>query len=166
MPKGERDVVYIYRGRAGQTPWDDIRRGIMERLSENAEFEMTVTYSVAGEARRASLHKQGQHDGDCRSLSNSEVSSLARPPTIYDVAREAQVSIKTVSRVLNNCQSVQAAMRTRVLDAVRSMNYQPNSAARDLGARAKSPKGQITRERNFHFDDRVMPDDANGAKIV
>ncbi|SDJ85796.1 LacI family DNA-binding transcriptional regulator [Microbulbifer yueqingensis] len=57
--------------------------------------------------------------------------------TITDVAARAGVSIKTVSRVINNEPSVRPATRKKVEDAVKALNYQPNLAARNLaGSRA------------------------------
>jgi LacI family transcriptional regulator len=57
--------------------------------------------------------------------------------TITDVAALAGVSTKTVSRVLNREPHVRPVLRDRVADAVRSLNYQPNVAARALaGSRA------------------------------
>jgi LacI family transcriptional regulator len=56
--------------------------------------------------------------------------------TIYDVAREAGVSMKTVSRVLNGEPHVRQALRERVHKAVETLNYKPNPSARALaGAR-------------------------------
>ncbi len=52
--------------------------------------------------------------------------------TINDVAKLAAVSIKTVSRVMNNEPSVRQITRAKVLDAVKQLNYQPNLAARNL----------------------------------
>ncbi len=52
--------------------------------------------------------------------------------TIYDVAREAGVSIKTVSRILNHDMTVKAANRERVLAAVDRLNYRPSLSARSL----------------------------------
>ena len=48
---------------------------------------------------------------------------LKKPATITDVARAADVSLGTVSRVLNNATDVNAAIRTRVLNAARDLNY-------------------------------------------
>ncbi|WP_237054979.1 LacI family DNA-binding transcriptional regulator [Microbulbifer sediminum] len=57
--------------------------------------------------------------------------------TINDVAARAGVSIKTVSRVINNEPSVRPATRKKVQEAVEALHYQPNLAARNLaGSRA------------------------------
>ena len=53
-------------------------------------------------------------------------------PTIYDVARRAQVSPSTVSRVLNGKQTVDAALAERVRKAARALDYRPNALARSL----------------------------------
>jgi LacI family transcriptional regulator len=52
--------------------------------------------------------------------------------TINDVAERAGVSIKTVSRVMNNEPSVRKPTLEKVLQAVKALNYQPNAAARNL----------------------------------
>lgn len=54
--------------------------------------------------------------------------------TIRDVAREAGVSIATVSYVLNNSRRVGEESRRRVLDAVKRLGYRPNIIARSLQA--------------------------------
>lgn len=53
-------------------------------------------------------------------------------PTIHDVARSANVSIATVSRVVNGDRSVHPALRRAVEEAVRASGYRPNAAARSL----------------------------------
>jgi len=52
--------------------------------------------------------------------------------TINDVAKLSGVSIKTVSRVMNNEPSVRQLTREKVQIAVKELNYQPNLAARNL----------------------------------
>ncbi len=52
--------------------------------------------------------------------------------TINDVAKLSGVSIKTVSRVMNNEPSVRQLTREKVQAAVKELNYQPNLAARNL----------------------------------
>jgi LacI family transcriptional regulator len=52
--------------------------------------------------------------------------------TIYDVAADAGVSIKTVSRVMNGEAAVRPETRDRVLAAATALNYHPNRSARSL----------------------------------
>jgi LacI family transcriptional regulator len=58
--------------------------------------------------------------------------------TIIDVAREAGVSFKTVSRVLNGEANVRDVTKQKVLMAAKALDYRANLAARAL--RSKSPK--------------------------
>ena len=53
--------------------------------------------------------------------------------TIYDIARACDVSIATVSRVLNGSNKVRPLTRAKVLAAMRAQNYTPNPFARGLG---------------------------------
>lgn len=57
-----------------------------------------------------------------------------RPATIIDVAREAGVSFKTVSRVLNGEPNVRGPTRERVLEAAGRLGYRANHHARSLRA--------------------------------
>ncbi len=60
-------------------------------------------------------------------------------PTISDIAREASVSISTVSRVLNANVPVVPETAERVWQAIERLDYTPNAAARHLaGQRANS----------------------------
>lgn len=52
--------------------------------------------------------------------------------TIDDIAREANVSIATVSRVINGSKTVSPELRSRVLDAVERNHFRPNTFARGL----------------------------------
>lgn len=54
--------------------------------------------------------------------------------TIRDVAKQANVSTATVSRVLNNSPAVSQETRRRVQEAIQKLDYQPNPAARRLSA--------------------------------
>ena len=55
-----------------------------------------------------------------------------KTPTIYDVAREARVSVFTVSAVINNKSHVGAPLKKRVDAAILKLNYRPNSLAQSL----------------------------------
>jgi len=52
--------------------------------------------------------------------------------TIYDIARRANCSAMTVSKVINNTGRISEATRKRVLAIMEEMNYIPNSMARSL----------------------------------
>lgn len=60
------------------------------------------------------------------------MSSRGASPTIVDVAREAGVSIKTVSRVLNHEPGVHESTREQVLKVVEALRYRPKQSARSL----------------------------------
>jgi len=65
------------------------------------------------------------------------VAPPAATTTISDVARQAGVSIKTVSRVMNNEPGVRADTRTKVLQVMADLRYRPSQSARSLaGARS------------------------------
>ena len=66
------------------------------------------------------------------SLNDSAADAIVRRPGIKDVAARSGVSIKTVSRVVNAEPSVRPATRNRVLVAIESLGYVPNTAARSL----------------------------------
>ncbi len=67
-------------------------------------------------------------------------------PNIHDVAREAGVSIATVSRVMNGDSSVHPALRHVVEAAVRRTGYRPNAAARSLRMAKSNTVGVIVAE--------------------
>lgn len=63
--------------------------------------------------------------------------------TIYDVAREAGVSMATVSRVVNGNPNVKPATRQKVLDAIELLGYRPNAVARGLASKKTTTVGVI-----------------------
>lgn len=58
--------------------------------------------------------------------------SRSKAANIYDVAREARVSVFTVSAVINKKEHVGTALRKRVEAAIAKLNYRPNSLAQSL----------------------------------
>ncbi|HEY5585823.1 MAG TPA: LacI family DNA-binding transcriptional regulator [Ruminiclostridium sp.] len=63
--------------------------------------------------------------------------------TMKDIAKEAGVSLGTVSNVLNGVQTVSEENRKKVLDTVKRHNYRPNSAARTLKTKISKSLGLI-----------------------
>ncbi|MGM9946365.1 MAG: catabolite control protein A [Lysinibacillus sp.] len=63
--------------------------------------------------------------------------------TIYDVAREANVSMATVSRVVNGNQNVKPATRKKVLEVIERLEYRPNAVARGLASKKTTTVGVI-----------------------
>lgn len=61
-----------------------------------------------------------------------ELGQRLQRPTISTVAAQARVSIKTVSRVLNNSNSVTAQTREHVMEVMRRLSYRPSPTARTL----------------------------------
>jgi len=70
---------------------------------------------------------------------------MSSPPTIYDVARVAGVSIASVSRVLNGRRNPRAETRERVLQAVAELGFVPDGAARALSGSLKEVVGVVIR---------------------
>ncbi|MCL1802698.1 MAG: LacI family transcriptional regulator [Eubacteriaceae bacterium] len=62
---------------------------------------------------------------------------------INDVAKEARVSIATVSRVINNVPIVNGATKMRVEEAIKKLNYKPNAIARSLKLQKTNTIGVI-----------------------
>ena len=58
------------------------------------------------------------------------------PVTIKDVAREAGVSISTVSRVINDMPGISEATTLRVKEIMRRLEYAPNSRAAGLARKS------------------------------
>ena len=61
--------------------------------------------------------------------------------TIKDVAREAGVSIATVSNALNNVNALNSETRERIFEVVRRLDYTPNLNGRNLKAQATGVLG-------------------------
>lgn len=67
-----------------------------------------------------------------------------RTVSMTDVAAHAQVSQKTVSRVVNGEPHVRPEVRDRVQAAIRELDYRPNAAARSLVTRRTRRIGVVT----------------------
>ncbi|MDC4185344.1 catabolite control protein A [Loigolactobacillus coryniformis] len=72
--------------------------------------------------------------------------------TIYDVAREANVSMATVSRVVNGNPNVKPATRKKVLEVIDRLDYRPNAVARGLASKKTTTVGVIIPDvTNIYF---------------
>ena len=63
--------------------------------------------------------------------------------TIYDVAREAGVSMATVSRVVNGNKNVKENTRKKVLEVIDRLDYRPNAVARGLASKRTTTVGVV-----------------------
>jgi LacI family transcriptional regulator len=86
---------------------------------------------VSDKAHTSDLEKPGQPAAD---NTDHQVCEPQKPATIYDVAQRANVSIKTVSKVINKLPQVSRATRLRVMEAVEELSYRPNQLARGLAS--------------------------------
>lgn len=72
--------------------------------------------------------------------------------TIYDVAREAGVSMATVSRVVNGNPNVKPSTRKKVSDVIDRLKYRPNAVARGLASKKTTTVGVIIPDvTNMYF---------------
>ncbi|WP_194206370.1 HTH-type transcriptional regulator GalS [Superficieibacter sp. 1612_C1] len=71
--------------------------------------------------------------------------------TIRDVARQAGVSVATVSRVLNNSALVSPETRDAVMSAVSALGYRPNANAQALATQASDTIGVVVMDVSDAF---------------
>lgn len=71
--------------------------------------------------------------------------------TIKDVAKKANVSVATVSRVVNNTGYVNTETRNLVLDAIKSLDYIPSELARSLFKKQSNLIGVIIPHLTTYF---------------
>lgn len=82
------------------------------------------------------------------------------PPTIFDVAKQAQVAASSVSRVLNDHPDVSARMRAKVLAAAAELSYQPDFLAQSLRMGTTYSVGFVVRD----ISNPLFADIAKGAE--
>lgn len=81
---------------------------------------------------------------------------IKKPTTIKDVAREAGVSISTVSRVINDSKPVTNEVKQRVLDVIKETGYVPNPLARSLVTKKSQLIGVIVPEVTDPFAAEIL----------
>jgi len=77
--------------------------------------------------------------------------AINSPVRLKDIARDLNVSVMTVSKVVRGCADVGAETRTRVLARIKELNYQPNWVARSLAARCTFMIGLIVPDLMHSF---------------
>ncbi|MGL6115104.1 MAG: LacI family DNA-binding transcriptional regulator [Cetobacterium sp.] len=82
--------------------------------------------------------------------------------SIKDVAKEAGVSIATVSRVLNDIDVVNEDTKKKVLDAIKKLGYRPNIVARSLKTQRTKTIGILIPDISSQF----YPEIVRGAEDV
>ena len=85
--------------------------------------------------------------------------------TIYDVAKEAGVSLATVSRVINGSNVVKAPTKERVEAAVEKFGYIPNALAQGLALQNSTSIGLVVPEASFTYTGQVINGLIDVAKI-
>ncbi len=76
--------------------------------------------------------------------------------TIYDVAREAKVSLATVSRVINGVDVVRKDTRARVEAAIEKLGYKPNAIAQGLALQRTTTIALIIPEASFTYTGNII----------
>ncbi len=76
--------------------------------------------------------------------------------TIKDVARHANVSIATVSRIINNRGPISDITRQKVYASMKTLNYQPNEMARALQKQKSNMIGLIVPSIEYPFFSRLI----------
>lgn len=85
--------------------------------------------------------------------------------TIYDVAKEAGVSLATVSRVINGSNVVKGGTRERVQAAVDKLGYKPNAIAQGLALQKSTTIGLVVPEASFAYTGQIINGLIDVAKI-
>jgi DNA-binding LacI/PurR family transcriptional regulator len=78
-----------------------------------------------------------------------------KPATIKDIARELNISISTVSRVLRDMPDVNAETRKLVLQMVDKLDYQPNQVALSLVTKQTHTLGVLVPNLDYFFSTAV-----------
>lgn len=84
------------------------------------------------------------------------ISNPERLPTIIDVAREAGVSMKTVSRVINNDPTVKARNLEKVQQAIAKTGYRRNAFARGLRAKESLMIGLLYEQAEGEYPANIL----------
>ncbi|MEF2782731.1 MAG: LacI family DNA-binding transcriptional regulator, partial [Clostridium sp.] len=85
--------------------------------------------------------------------------------TIYDVAKEADVSLATVSRVINGSEVVREDTRIKVQEAIEKLGYKPNAIAQGLALQKTTTIALIVPEASYFYTGQIINGLIDVAKI-
>ncbi len=85
--------------------------------------------------------------------------------TIYDVAKEAKVSLATVSRVVNGSDVVKQPTREKVEAAINKLGYKPNAVAQGLALQKTTTIGMIITDASATYTGQIINGVLDAAKI-
>lgn len=85
--------------------------------------------------------------------------------TIYDVAKEADVSLATVSRVINGSEVVREDTRSKVQEAIEKLGYKPNAIAQGLALQKTTTIAFVIPEASFFYTGQIINGLIDVAKI-
>ena len=85
--------------------------------------------------------------------------------TIYDVAKDAGVSLATVSRVINGSEVVKGPTRTKVEASIEKLGYKPNAIAQGLALQKTTSIGLVIPEASFTYTGQIINGLLDVAKI-
>ena len=106
--------------------------------------------------RRSSFAPLGAPPASAAMNRSEPASRIRKKSTIYDLARLAEVSPGTVSRVLNNRDKVKPETRERVLRAAKELNLKPQVSVRTRQIAILSERiGELTEHFKTHKKDHA-----------
>lgn len=85
--------------------------------------------------------------------------------TIYDVAKEAGVSLATVSRVINGAEIVREDTQLKVQNAIEKLGYKPNAIAQGLALQKTTTIALVVPESSFFYTGQMINGLVDVAKI-
>ncbi len=114
-------------------------------ISEEYLFQDARIWCIIGIQASESFHVVRSNEQQLKSnlYRNITKERTSMNVTIYDVAREANVSMATVSRVVNGNPNVKPTTRKKVSEAIERLGYRPNAVARGLASKKTTTVGVI-----------------------
>ncbi len=76
---------------------------------------------------------------------------MAKRTTIYDIAKELNITVSTVSRALNNISTISESTKNAVLETAKKLNYRPNKVASSLTSGKTFIIGVLIPSAQIHY---------------